>query len=324
MACSSTVTVDETAAARATFAGDLRASLVMTPKQIASKYLYDDLGSQLFEAICRLPWYQVMRVELALLQQHGRAMLGALETPTSLVELGCGSGEKLAALVEAGGEAIGQIQLVDISPAALEMTERRVRLLGVDVAYAHLATYQDGLTLAARHRATDGPMVLLFLGSNIGNFDPPVRQDLLRRMWRALRPGDALFLGTDLVKAERDLLLAYDDPLQVTAAFNRNILRRINDELGGTFELSGFVHRAVWNAPDQRVEMHLVSTCRQHVVIEAAELELEFDAGESIWTESSYKYQPEQVRQFGAEAGFGTATQWIDQRAGFALTRFLV
>jgi L-histidine N-alpha-methyltransferase len=250
-------------------------------------------------------------------------MLEALEAPTHLVELGCGSGEKLAALVTAGGESIGEIQLVDISAAALAMTERRLRQLGVDTAHAHLASYEDGLPLALRHRPTSGALVVLFLGSNIGNFDPPVRQSLLARIRRALRPGDALLLGTDLVKPERDLILAYDDPLQVTAAFNRNVLRRINDELGGNFELSGFAHRALWNAAEQRVEMHLVSLRRQRVSVRGAGLDLEFEPGESIWTESSYKYEPDQVRRFGAEAGFGGAVQWIDQRARFALTRFL-
>jgi L-histidine N-alpha-methyltransferase len=315
---------DEAEGTRLAFARDLRESLARTPKQIASKYFYDELGSQLFEAICRLPWYRVTRAELGLLEQYGRAMIGALASPTHLVELGCGSGEKLGALVQAGADAIGEIQLVDISPAALDMTDKRLRQLGVEVTHAHLASYEDGLVLASRHRAASGPLALLFLGSNIGNFDPPVRQDLLRRMRTALRPGDALFLGTDLVKPERDLVLAYDDPLQVTAAFNRNILRRMNDELGATFDLDGFAHRAVWNASAQRVEMHLVSLHAQRVVVEAADLELEFAAGETIWTESSYKYEPDQVRNFGADAGFSAATQWIDPRARFAVTRFMV
>ncbi|MEQ1731552.1 MAG: L-histidine N(alpha)-methyltransferase [Vicinamibacterales bacterium] len=323
MASSHPVKVDDVAAGLEAFAGDLRDSLRRVPKQIASKYFYDDLGSQLFEAICRLPWYQVTRTELALLQRHGRAMLGALMTPTSLVELGCGSGEKLAAIAAAGGDAIGDIQLVDISPAALDMTEKRIRQLGLEVTHAHQASYEDGLVKVARHRAAQGPLVLLFLGSNIGNFDPPVRQNLLGQMRRALHPGDALLLGTDLVKPAHELELAYDDPLQVTAAFNRNVLRRINDELGGTFDLGSFSHRAVWNATAQRVEMHLVSARPQHVTVAAAGLELDLAAGESIWTESSYKYEPEQVRQFGADAGFASATQWIDQQARFAVTRFM-
>lgn len=312
------------AALRAEFARDIRESLRRSPPQIASKYFYDELGSQLFEAICRLPWYRVTRAELALLRRHAPAILAIAGEPLGLVELGCGGGEKLAALVESAGRTIGDIQLVDISAAALEMTARRLRDLGVAVAHAHLASYRDGLELVAQHRRAEGPLALLFLGSNIGNFDQPVRDDLLRRIRRALRPGDSFILGADLVKPEPELRLAYDDPLQVTAAFNRNVLRRINDELGGNFDLAAFEHRVQWNAAEQRVEMHLVSRRRQRVVIEGAGLELDFAAGEAIWTESSYKYEPEQVRQFGEAAGFRADAQWVDSDARFALTRFTV
>ncbi|HEX5108997.1 MAG TPA: L-histidine N(alpha)-methyltransferase, partial [Vicinamibacterales bacterium] len=145
--------------------------------------------------------------------------------------------------------------------------------------------------------------------------------DLLTRVRSALRTDDALLLGSDLVKPERDLLLAYDDPLQVTAAFNRNLLRRINDELGGNFELDAWAHRAVWNAPDSRVEMHLVSREAQAVRIAAADFELSFQPGETIWTESSYKYQPEDIVRMGQAAGYRAARQWIDETARFALTR---
>jgi uncharacterized SAM-dependent methyltransferase len=147
---------------------------------------------------------------------------------------------------------------------------------------------------------------------------------MLRRIREALTEGDSLLLGTDLVKPPRDLQCAYDDPLQVTAAFNRNLLRRINDELGGTFDLDGFAHRAIWNAEERRVEMHLVSTTRQLVRVAAADLEIEFERDEWIWTESSYKYDPDEVKDRGYAAGFREAEQWIDQDARFALTRFWV
>jgi L-histidine N-alpha-methyltransferase len=169
-----------------------------------------------------------------------------------------------------------------------------------------------------------GPLVMLFLGSNIGNFDRVAADALLRQIRETLIPGDALLLGADLTKPPHDLLLAYDDPLQVTAAFNRNILRRINDELGGTFELDGFVHRACWNARERRVEMHLVSTRRQVVRVAATDLEFELESGESIWTESSYKYEADEILAAGAAAGFGRGDQWIDEAARFALTRFAV
>jgi uncharacterized SAM-dependent methyltransferase len=147
---------------------------------------------------------------------------------------------------------------------------------------------------------------------------------LLRAIRGTLLEGDALLLGSDLVKPERDLLLAYDDPLQVTAAFNRNLLRRINDELGGTFALECFSHRAVWNALDRRVEMHLVSRRPQIVRIAAAGVTVAFDADEWIWTESSYKYDAAAVVTAGLAAGFGGAEQWIDEEARFAVTRFTV
>jgi len=141
---------------------------------------------------------------------------------------------------------------------------------------------------------------------------------------RVLSPGDALVLGSDLVKPERELLLAYDDPLHVTAAFNRNLLRRLNDELGATFDLDAFAHRAVWRAGEQRVEMHLVSRVRQDVRIAAADCTFAFEPGDTIWTESSHKYEASQIIDEGRAAGFDEVRQWIDPEAGFALTRFLV
>jgi uncharacterized SAM-dependent methyltransferase len=242
----------------------------------------------------------------------------------SLAELGCGSGDKLVTFVSTAAEAFPLIQLVDISRAALDMARYRLEALGIRSSLGHQASYQDGLDCIARRRPAGASLLVLFLGSNIGNFDPPVARDLLARIRTILRPGDALLLGTDLVKPESELLPAYDDPLQVTAAFNRNLLRRINDELGATFDLHGFAHRAVWSAAEHRVEMHLVSRCRQDVRIEAAGLALTFEAGEWIWTESSHKYEAAQVLEEGLAAGFTRGEQWIDHAARFALTRFSV
>ena len=171
-----------------------------------------------------------------------------------------------------------------------------------------------------RHRRDAGATLTLFLGSNIGNFDPPGADAFLRSIRAALTRGDAFLLGADLVKPEAELRLAYDDPLGVTAAFNRNLLVRINRELGGDFDLDAFRHRAVWNAEASRVEMHLVSRRDQHVRVAAAELEFDIAEGESIWTESSYKYQPDLVVRMLREAGFQLLTQWVDRNHGFALT----
>ena len=339
------------------FARDVAEYLRRSPRQLPSKYLYDELGSALFDAICHLPWYRVTRAESALLRRHAGEMLAPADMPFAVAELGCGNGQKLATLLEhaavaipavphdAGRAAAGarpggagvavedvggsfnggdpHVQLVDISRAALRAaTDRLADYVGTIV--THQSTYEEGLARIAVARPPAWPLTILFLGSNIGNFDPAPAGDLLRAIRHTLREGDALLLGSDLVKPERDLLLAYDDPLQVTAAFNRNLLRRINEELGGTFRLECFAHRAVWNARERRVEMHLVSRRPQVVRVAAADLTIAFDADEWIWTESSYKYDADEVIASGLAAGFSVAGQWIDGDARFAVTRFTV
>ena len=310
-------------AARALFAAEVTDSLQRHPRELPSKYFYDALGSVLFEAICQLPWYRITRAESALLELHAREILAPYRGgPLDLAELGCGSGVKLATLIRHGGAAIQRVQLIDVSRRALEMARTEVAPLAGEV-ILHPRSYEDGLARLAGKR--DGrPMMVLFLGSNIGNFEVERALRLLRDIRSVLEPGDALLMGSDLTKPAHDLLLAYDDPLQVTAAFNRNILRRINDELGGTFELDGFAHRACWNGPARRIEMHLVSTRAQIVRVAATDLEIAFEPGESIWTESSYKYEPAEILEAGAAAGFLRGHHWIDEAARFALTRFTV
>src|SRR3954470_8294158 len=266
------------------FAADVRRDLALSPKQLQSKYLYDALGSSLFEAICRLPWYRITRAERRLLEQRAPDVVARLTSVTAdavplLVELGCGSGEKLVVLAEAlqraGGH--GRVHLIDISSQALEQSERTLGRLRHFSVVGHRETYEVGLRHAAEQRDDGHPMLVLLLGSNIGNFDTPAADEFLREIRSALAPGDFLLLGVDLVKPERDLLLAYDDPLGVTAAFNRNLLVRINRELAGDFDLDAFAHRAVWNADHSRVEMHLVSRRRQRVRVPAAALEFDIE-----------------------------------------------
>jgi dimethylhistidine N-methyltransferase len=309
----------------AQFAADVRRDLSVTPKQLQSKYLYDALGSSLFEAICRLPWYHITRAETALLARHAGAIVATLgRTDGTIVELGCGSGEKLVLLAEAlqARGASAHVHLIDISPQALEHTEQRLTRLHFSVV-GHPSTYEEGLRRATAARDGNGRMLVLLLGSNIGNFDTPEAQRFLQRIRGTVAPGDCLLLGADLAKPERELMLAYDDPLGVTAAFNKNLLIRINDELGGDFDIAAFEHQAVWNRAVQRVEMHLVSTRDQTVRVPAAELTVAFAAGERIWTESSYKYEPGQILEMGRAAGFASQHQWIDRDAGFALTLFV-
>jgi dimethylhistidine N-methyltransferase len=310
----------------ATFAADVARDLRLTPKQLQSKYLYDALGSSLFEAICRLPWYRITRAESRLLAHYADAVVTAIaDTPdATIVELGCGSGEKIAVLAEAlqarGGSA--NVHLIDISSQALEQTEQRLTRLEHISVVGYQSTYEDGLRRAAAARDPERPMLVLLLGSNIGNFDAPAALEFLRRIRQCLEPGDLLLLGADLVKPEAVLQLAYDDPLGVTAAFNRNLLVRVNNELGGTFDLDAFAHVAVWNQAEQRMEMHLESRAAQVVSIRDAGITVRFAQGERIWTESSYKYTPGQIDRMGIDTGFGTRDQWIDEEAQFALTLF--
>ena len=310
--------------ATAQLAADVRADLSSTPKQLQSKYLYDALGSSLFDAICRLPWYRITRAETALLARHAGAIVASIgQIDGTIVELGCGSGEKLVLLAEAlqARGASAHVHLIDISPQAIEHTEQRLTRLHLPVV-GHQSTYEDGLRRAAAARRDAGRMLVLLLGSNIGNFDTPAAHAFLRRIPATISTGDFLLLGADLAKPERDLMLAYDDPLGVTAAFNKNLLVRINNELGGDFNLDAFDHKAVWNAAHSRIEMHLVSRVAQTVRIPAAELTVAFAAGEPIWTESSYKYTPEQILEMGSAAGFASRNVWVDEDAGFALTLF--
>jgi L-histidine Nalpha-methyltransferase len=309
----------------AQFAADVRRDLALTPKQLQSKYLYDPLGSSLFDAICRLPWYRITRAESGLLARFGDDIVAGIGSADgTIVELGCGSGEKLLLIAEAlqARGASARVHLIDISSQALQQTEQRLTRLHFSVV-GHQSTYEDGLRKAAAARIGRGPMLVLLLGSNIGNFDTPAAEAFLSRIRGTLTTGDFLLLGADLAKSERDLLLAYDDPLGVTAAFNKNLLVRINNELGGEFDLDTFDHLALWNREDQRIEMHLVSLAQQTVRVPAAEITVPFEAGEPIWTESSYKYEPEQILAMGAQAGFAPGQQWIDPDARFALTMFI-
>ena len=306
--------------ALADFAADLRYYLTRDPRQLPSRYLYDALGSALFEAICHLPWYPLTRAELRLLNAHGREILD--DNFAIVAELGAGSGEKLSALIRsAGGRDQLDFHLIDISHEALVHATRALeQVVPRARVTTHEARYEVGLYDFAAARPAAGRALALLLGSNIGNFDPPAREALLVTIRRALRSGDGLLLGADLVKREDVLLLAYDDPLNVTAAFNRNLLVRINRELGGNFDIDRFAHRAVWNAFDSRVEMHLVANAPQEIHVEKAELDFHMDEGELIWTESSYKYRPANIIELLERCGFRLVQQWVDAADPFALT----
>ena len=310
-------------AAAGGFAEDVRAGLTSSPKSLPPRWLYDSLGSALFEAIGQLPWYPITRAESALLARHARELVALSPDPLEIVELGVGDGAKLARIVAAfagAGRAL-DVHLVDVSARALEAATMALGDFGSVQVTADEATFEEGLDrMAARSGAA---RLVLFLGSNIGNFEPAGAQALIGRIAGSLLPGDLFLLGTDLVKPAPVLIRAYDDPLGVTAAFNKNILHRINAELGADFDLGAFAHEARWNAAHSRVEMHLVSTRAQQVRVAGADLTVSFDRGESIWTESSHKYDAQAVAALGAAHGFVRRVQWADPRAAFALTLFV-
>lgn len=304
------------------FAADARHYLTQSPRQMASRYFYDALGSALFDAICELPWYRITRAETGLLARYGSAILARAGRPPRILELGAGSGAKLAVLAGSRGASAPAVELhlIDISPTALDSAVRALGTLpNVDVV-AHHATYESGLRLVARAERPAGRTLALFLGSNIGNFDPEEGDRLLARLRAALAPGDMLLIGTDLVKPEADFQLAYDDPLGVTAAFNRNLFARMNRELGANFDLHHLRHVVVWNEAQSRVEMHVESTTAQSIRIPAAALTFELAAGERIWTENSHKYRPDDVDRMLDRAGFRRCERWLELEAQFALT----
>jgi L-histidine Nalpha-methyltransferase len=312
---------DETRTIDPRFAGDVHYYLSQDPRQLPSHYFYDPLGSALFEAICELPWYRITRAEMRLLARWAGPIAAAGPFST-LIELGPGSGQKMLTLLDSGNfrQSAVDVHLIDVSARALAIA-RETLSEGDDVhVITHEAPYEIGLAQAARERRRGGRALALFLGSNIGNFDPPGADAFLRGLRGSLGHRDALLIGTDLTKPEHELILAYDDPLGVTAAFNRNLLIRINGELDGNFDVDAFRHRAVWNAAESRVEMHLVSRGRQNITVAASNLAFTMEEGETIWTESSYKYEPGQVVDMLEQSGFAPVEQWVDDEDRFALT----
>jgi L-histidine N-alpha-methyltransferase len=302
------------------FAADVRYYLSLTPRQLPSRYLYDDLGSALFESICRMPWYTITRAELRLLTTHGDSVFRRLPSLTRVVELGPGNGDKLRTLFEAAPPQHRPIEvhLIDVSASALATAAQTIGSFGDVRVLTHQATYDSGLREAQRQRT--GRTLVAFLGSNIGNFDPPGASAFLQNIRASLKNGDAVLLGVDLVKPTERLLVAYDDPLGITAAFNRNLLVRLHRELDAAIDLDGFLHRALWNAEHRRVEMHLVARTDQALRIARAQVDERLNAGETIWTESSYKYVPEQIDDLLESCGFKPTGQWIDRDDDFALT----
>jgi L-histidine Nalpha-methyltransferase len=304
----------------AEFAAAVREGLLKpAQRELPSKYLYDEVGSALFEAICLLPEYGLTRAETRLLQKHSREIVSRLPAPLHVAELGSGTGKKTRWILEAIAEHHQTYYFpIEISPYALAACEKELGQLDLVSIVGCEQPYLDGLRAVVRGREDGDHLLVLFLGSTIGNFDRDAGEEFLCEIRRTLLPGDALLLGTDLEKSVDVQLLAYNDPAGVTAAFNLNLLARINRELGADFDLSCFRHEARWNYAQRRIEMHLRSTRRQCVRIPGANLRLMLNADETIWTESSHKYQPGEVVLMAERTGFRCDGQWIDEEWPFA------
>jgi len=301
------------------FAADVQAGLTKAgQKELPSKYLYDTVGSRLFDVITALPEYGLTRAEDRILRQHSAEIVARLHTPLTVAELGSGSGQKTRGLLEAlCVRDPTSYYPIEISPAALAMCKREVADIQAISILGLERDYLDGLAEVAASRQGK-PLLVLFLGSTIGNFDPPAAANFLQEVRGLLQPGDWLLLGTDLAKPAPVLLAAYDDPIGVTAAFNLNLLGRINRELDGHFDLSDFEHVARFDATACRVEMHLRSNRRQRVAIEKADMSVVFEEGETIWTESSHKYTPADILRMAQLSGFRCEAQWVDTEWPFA------
>jgi L-histidine N-alpha-methyltransferase len=311
----------------ASLAEEVRAGLTAMPKRLPCRFFYDEAGSRLFEEICALPEYYVTRAEYEILSRYAGEIVAGMPPAVTLVELGSGSAAKTRLVIEAllrRQETLRYVP-VDISRAALEASARELVAayppLLVD---AVVAEYQEGLRylrdLAGPDAGAAHPELVLWLGSNVGNLTRGEAAAFLRRMRETMSPHDRLLIGVDVRKDRAVLQPAYDDAQGVTARFNKNLLARINRELGGHFDPNAFTHRAVYHEPEGRITMYLVSRHDQVVPIDALSLRVPFAAGEAIHTEDSYKYSNEEIQSLAAAAGYAVERQWSDAAHRFVET----
>jgi len=305
------------------FARDVRAGLTRTPqKTLPCRYFYDDVGSALFEAITHLPEYGLTRADTRVLEKHAGEIVDSLPKNVVVAELGSGSGAKTRAILE----KLKQRQVIvyypiDVSCAALAKCAQDLAKYGA--IFPLEGAYLDGLRTVAERRFEGQTLLVLFLGSTIGNFESEAAIDFLYAIRQCLQPGDALLLGTDLVKPVDMMIRAYDDPTGVTAAFNLNLLSRINRELGADFDLRQFEHLVKYNEEAQRIEMHLRSKQYQIVSVHKADLIVDFVPNETICTEACHKFVPNQIFEMARVSGYRIDGAWMDEEWLFAESLFV-
>lgn len=315
-----TLVATDVDAALNAFAKDVAAGLTAYPKRLSCRYFYDGEGARLFEEICKLPEYYLTRAEREIIEARAEEIASGFSDEITLVELGSGNAVKTRLLIEAFLEQQGRLRFVPVDISQNTLEESSIGLLET---YPELevfgiaAEYHDGL--ARLKEMIEGPRLILWLGSNVGNFDRPDAVRFLARVGETMAEGDRFLIGTDLRKDRAVLEAAYDDTQGVTARFNQNLLARINRELGGQFDLARFQHRAVYKEAEGRVESHQVSTCAQTVVIEDLDMEVVFAEGETIHTENSYKYSIAEIDALAEGAGLEVERRWFDSERRFGL-----
>ncbi len=301
-----------------TFAESVREGLTTHPKSLPCRYLYDAEGSRLFDAICELPEYYPTRTEAGILRSYVGELVDRCAPESVVVELGSGSSIKTEILLEEFLRRRGSLEYepIDVSRSALEDSGRRLmdRFSGLWVR-AIVAEYLPGLQEVVPKQTK----LVTWLGSSVGNFDRPGAISFLKQVRAVMSDADRFLLGVDRRKDKRVLEAAYDDAQGVTAAFNKNLLARINRELGGNFRLEDFSHRARYLEDDGRVCLHLISETKQSVTIESLGLELLFEEGEAIHTEDSYKYSPDEIIALASAAGFEVERDWTDEQQWFSV-----
>lgn len=302
------------------FAVDVLDGLSARPKRLSPRYFYDDLGSALFEAITLLPEYGLTRADERLLRIHADDIAAFANCVGTVAELGSGSGKKTRHILEAmcGRNAALRYRPIDVSVAALTACQRELETVcEVDPVRGD---WLQGIAEVTNQRRPNESLLLLFLGSSIGNLDRAAIPDFLRSVRSHLQPGDLFLLGADLVKDVDRMIAAYDDPTGVTAAFNLNLLARINRECDADFDLRTFAHEIRWNESERRIEMHLLSCRDQQIHLAALDTFIKFRSGETIWTESSHKFTRGELDEYARSSGFQALIAWVDQDWPFAET----
>ena len=303
-----------------TFAEEISSSLNADLKFISPKYFYDKKGSELFEKICLLPEYYPTRTEVTILKKLQQELPSFLDDSFRIVELGSGSSVKTRLIIDVFAKLQNKIEYfpIDISEILTESSEQLIHDYDNLYITGIIDTYEGGLEFLKHY--DDKNNLITFLGSSFGNFSPSDGYLFLKKIHSTMKSGDLFLIGLDLVKEKHILESAYDDTQGVTAEFNLNVLSRINDELGGNFNLENFEHHSVYHEKEQRIEMYLKSSQKQSVIIPKSNLLLNLEKNELIHTEYSHKYRLSQIHDLLDDAGFELKHTWLDENKYFSLT----